>query len=117
MLHTSRRQQKYLATHFSTAADMEAEMAASISKAEHILQYHFRDRLILWEALQATGNNRTYVGTRRFTDGNKRLALLGDTVMKTALLEDWYDGVGSRGKELSGCTYPFYSLMKSRERK
>lgn len=63
---------------------------------ENIIGYSFSDPLILWEALQAAGGARD-AGTRRFPDGNKRLAVLGDTILKLVLVSEWYDSADARG--------------------
>lgn len=65
---------------------------------EVIISYDFKDPLILWEAIQAPGSIGNYFGRRRLPDGNKRLALLGDSVLKLVLVKEWYKGEGSRGK-------------------
>ena len=62
------------------------------------LGYVFVDPSILSEALQAAGNGVSQVGGRKIMEGNKRLAMLGDSVLQLALLNDWYMGGGSRGK-------------------
>ena len=62
------------------------------------LRYVFVDPSILSEALQAAGNGISQVGGRKIMEGNKRLAMLGDSVLQLALLNDWYMGGESRGK-------------------
>ena len=69
----------------------------AVQGVEAAINYHFTEPLILWEALQATGNGISSGGTRSFADGNKRLALVGDAILKVALLEEWYAGTESRG--------------------
>ncbi len=64
---------------------------------ESIIGYHFSDSMILWEALQAAGSTVRSAGTRRFPDGNKRLAVLGDTILKLVLVSEWYDSADVRG--------------------
>lgn len=68
-------------------------------RAQEILQYDFEniDRLI--EALQAPGSALNNIHGRRLPDGNKRLAILGDTVIKTVALSQWYDTEDDRGKQ------------------
>ena len=66
-------------------------------EVESIIDYNFIDPDILWEALQAAGSGNTSAGTRRFPDGNKRLAVLGDTVLQLVLVRDWYDSTATRG--------------------
>ena len=72
-------------------------VAATTLQVEAIIGYTFSDPLILWEALQAAGSPNRSAGTRRFPDGNKRLAVLGDTVLKLVLVGEWYDSGDARG--------------------
>ena len=74
------------------------EMDNKANNVQAILDYTFRDCHILWEALNLPGSGITYAGERRFRDGNKRLALLGDTVLKTALIYGWFGTSQPRGK-------------------
>ena len=77
---------------------MATNQVLNITRAvEGIIGYGFSDPLILWEALQAAGSTVSSAGTRRFPDGNKRLAMLGDTVLKLVLVAEWYDGADVRG--------------------
>lgn len=73
------------------------DMNIAVHGVEAAIDYHFIEPLILWEALQATGNGISSVGTRSFGDGNMRLALVDDAKLKDALLEEWYKGTESRG--------------------
>ncbi|KAL2040771.1 hypothetical protein N7G274_006229 [Stereocaulon virgatum] len=75
---------------------MATTQASKIRGVENIIGYKFNDPLILWEALQPAGSGVTFAGSRRFLEGNKRLAMLGDAVLNVALLDDWYGGAGSR---------------------
>ena len=79
--------------------NMPSHMPAVIQSVESSINYHFNDSGILWEALQAAGSGSTYIDTRQFAEGNKKLAFLGDAVLKLALLEGWYSGGGIRGME------------------
>lgn len=72
-------------------------MSNTTRQVEVIIAYTFTDPLILWEALQAAGSTVRSAGTRRFPDGNKRLAVLGDTVLKLVLVGEWYDSPDARG--------------------
>ncbi|KAL9630636.1 MAG: hypothetical protein Q9164_006320 [Protoblastenia rupestris] len=74
----------------------QASRNASISGVERIIEYTFSDGLILWEALHAPGANTYDIGNRNLSNGNKRLALLGDTVLKTVLIEGWYTTTAPR---------------------
>ena len=73
-------------------------MSAANVAVQGIIVYQFNDLSLLTEALQAPGSLVMYAGARVLPDGHKRLALLGDTVLKLALLDHWYAGGGSRGK-------------------
>ena len=68
-----------------------------VQGVEEAIAYQFNDPTILWEALQAAGSSVFIINGRRLIDGNKRLALLGDAILKVALVEDWYSGVEPRG--------------------
>lgn len=73
------------------------QMSSMTRGVETIIGYNFNDTMILWEALQAAGSTVRFVGTRRFDDGNKRLAVLGDTILKLVLVTKWYDSADARG--------------------
>ena len=65
---------------------------------EQLLKYTFADPTLLQEALQTKGNGITQIGERKIEEGNKRLALLGDSVLSVAFLTGWYEGVERRRK-------------------
>ena len=84
-------------------------MAPTIRKVQSRIGYNFKKAPYLWEALQAPGSvvrsgeiegaGTEYhsVGFQRFPDGNRRLAVLGDAVLRLAIVEDWYKGDTVRG--------------------
>ncbi|MCJ1479872.1 hypothetical protein MMC06_000026 [Schaereria dolodes] len=72
------------------------DVAGKIQGAETAIGYRFKDPQILWEALQAAGSSVRRAGEREIRDGNKRLALLGDTILKLVLVEDWYNSQRAR---------------------
>ena len=74
-----------------------SQMLNKIRGVEATIGYDFTDPLILWEALQAAGSGIRFAGTRHFPDGNKRLAVLGDTILQLVLVQDWYDSAEVRG--------------------
>lgn len=74
---------------------------------ERRLGHIFDNPNLLWEALQAAGNGVTQIGERKIEDGNKKLAMLGDTILKMALLRDWFVSGDSRS------TYVFKNLHHS----
>jgi dsRNA-specific ribonuclease len=60
---------------------------------EHLkstLTYQFTNPRHLLEVLRAAGSGYNIYQSRTIIDGNKRLAQLGDAVIKLAVLEDWY---------------------------
>lgn len=63
----------------------------STKAVEAILGHTMRDSELLWLALQAAGSG---VGG---SDGNKRLAMMGDSVLKSVLIEDLYFANVPRG--------------------
>lgn len=73
------------------------DMDMILQAVQDIIGYQFREQLILWEAMQAAGSNVRFAGGREFVDGNKRLAVIGDTVLQLVLAEQWYSGGTSRG--------------------
>ena len=87
--------------------------APTIRKLQSKLGYTFKNPQYLWEAVQAPGSilhpddflsagtERSSAEPHNFPNGNKRLALLGDTILRLALIENWYKGQESRGKAMS----------------
>lgn len=73
------------------------QMSTTTHGVEAIIGYNFNDPLILWEALQAASSSVSRAGTRRFPDGNKRLAVLGDAILKLVLVGEWYGSPDVRG--------------------
>ncbi|KAL8882669.1 MAG: hypothetical protein Q9198_000366 [Flavoplaca austrocitrina] len=70
-------------------------MASTVQGVQNIIGYTFNDSDLVREAVSAAGSI-VAAGTRRFPNGNKRLAILGDTVLQLALAEEWYDGIEPR---------------------
>ncbi|KAL9018230.1 MAG: hypothetical protein Q9185_004444 [Variospora sp. 1 TL-2023] len=71
---------------------LTAKMERAVTGIQEIIGYTFNDPGLVWEAVSAAGSF-TSGGNRHFADGNKRLAVLGDTVLQLALAEHWYEGV------------------------
>ena len=73
-----------------------------VKMAEHpvesILKYQFSNRDLLNEALLAAGASTSSKDIQGGVQGNKRLALLGDSVLQEAVLEPWYNSNESTGK-------------------
>ncbi|KFZ19309.1 hypothetical protein V502_03722 [Pseudogymnoascus sp. VKM F-4520 (FW-2644)] len=57
---------------------------AMVGAAEDVIDYSFIDKELPWEAIQAAGSNMAF----RYPEGNKRLAMIGDAVVKLVVLED-----------------------------
>ncbi|KAI4266327.1 MAG: hypothetical protein L6R38_008818 [Xanthoria sp. 2 TBL-2021] len=72
------------------------QMNIAVNGAQSIIGYAFRDRFLLWEALQSAGSPVLLAGGRNIPNGNKRLAVLGDTVLQLVLVEQWYAGGQAR---------------------
>lgn len=58
--------------------------AATEQAIEAITARPFHDRGLVWEALQAAGSGVTRIGHRTIMDGNKNLALVGDTALNNS---------------------------------
>lgn len=90
-----------------------SQIATKVREVQNIIGYTFEDHFILWEALQAPGSITRLFGRRNMPDGNKRLAILGDTIMKLVLIEEWYEGAEDRGKNQIPIHRP-YSVLTER---
>ena len=62
-----------------------SEDEVRIEAVESLIQYKFQETALLQEALHTDA------------DRNKRLAIVGDSVLSLALAEDWYKGNTARG--------------------
>lgn len=81
---------------------MASRMVSAMVNVQSVIGYRFKNHQFLQEALRMPSttfrSNKTAEvdavedvwGIRRSRDGIKRLAAVGDSVLKTALLEDWY---------------------------
>lgn len=67
---------------------------AIATAAEDVIDYTFTDKELPWEALQGAVSNMAL----RYPEGNKRLAMIGDTVVKLVILEDMRAADSPRGK-------------------
>ena len=90
-------------------------MDTILDAVQDIIGYQFTERLILWEAMQAAGSTVRFAGGRELVDGNKRLAVIGDTVLQLVLAETWYGGSTSRGILDRACTSGDIVLMHAAE--
>ncbi|KAK6357787.1 hypothetical protein TWF718_002093 [Orbilia javanica] len=64
---------------------------------QNIIGYNFKNIHLLEEALEAAGRAADH-DAEGSVDGNKRLALVGDAVLRLILVDEWYSSKGSRGK-------------------
>ncbi|KAI1112494.1 ribonuclease III domain-containing protein [Nemania sp. NC0429] len=80
------------ATHQQLLPDAEdaVDTATKISRAQQILNHEFQNEELLWEALQTPGSNVPMLGGRALTQGNKRLASLGDAVATMIIKHECY---------------------------
>lgn len=95
-----------------------ATKTAAIDGAQLVIHYNFNDPEALWEALQVPGAITSYntIG-RNMANGNKRFALLGDTIGKSALLSKWYQTRASRGSSLTVHFFPSFFVPSSNSSK
>ena len=98
-------------------------MVSTVARLQKIIGYKFKNTQLGWEAVQAPGSvthsgetlharsvKTTAIGFERLPDGNKRLALVGDSVLRLVLCEDWYLGDEVRGKVISATNE--YKVMR-----
>ena len=69
---------------------------------EEVIKYRFTNRSLLDEALITAGNNHTGNNTELGKPANKRLALVGDAVLRLAIVDHWWNqGDSSRRRNRS----------------
>ena len=61
-----------------------------VAKVQCIGGYSFNNPLLCLEALQTSSLRLNWNGTLHVLKSNKRLALLGDSLLKTHLIKKWY---------------------------
>lgn len=86
-----------------------APMATMLDEAQRLIGHKFDNTQVLWEALSAAGSASSA------PDGNKRLALLGDVVLKFVVLNNWFKSGKPRGYYLQR-SYRTLHLQFSRNR-
>lgn len=64
---------------------------ASTRTLEDKIQYHFTNRALLQEALLTSGNDHQCNAVEVGKPANKRLALLGDAVLRLAIVDHWWE--------------------------
>lgn len=70
-------------------------------KYDTFADYRFNDLALLIEALIPKKDKPIAIGAKTATEGNRRLAWLGDSVLRTALLEPWYHGQQTRNQAVT----------------
>lgn len=85
-----------------------------LERAEAIIGYHPQkpQEFYLWEALQVAGSGHTRIVGRSAYDGNKRLAIVGDTAMALALARPWYKKDETLG--LSSCRHRIFHVLTAK---
>lgn len=70
-----------------------AQYQFKLERAEALIGYHLQkpEEGYLWEALQVAGSGQCRTTGRSAYDGNKRLAIVGDTAMTLAIARPWYE--------------------------
>jgi len=71
-----------------------------ISQCQTLLNYTFKDSLLCLEALQTFSSPLSLKGKYRVITKNDRLAVLGDTVLKSYLCTKWYEAGRSKGTSI-----------------
>ena len=71
---------------------------------EKIILHQFEDNHLLTEALEAAGAHKHSDTKSEKDEGNKRLAMIGDALIRLAILDDWYPNGATIGK-LVRCQY------------
>lgn len=62
----------------------------AVEDVQTILGYQFNNRELLLEAIKASGSGLNLGHNRSAMEGNKRLAQVGDAVMRLVLFDEWY---------------------------
>ena len=89
-------------THLFDTMSAAQKKVTALDGMQELINYTFVDSEILWEALHVPGAMTAYrITGRNLSDGNKRLALLGDAIMESALLVRWYQTAASKGLSFS----------------
>lgn len=66
-------------------------MATLLNEAQDVIGHRFENTQVLREALSAAGS------PSHAPDGNKRLAMLGDSILKFVVLNNWFETGKPRG--------------------
>ena len=82
----------------STQLRLERVKMAYYKSLENQLEYSFHDVHLLNEAFVAAGAVKSRPDVEGDVSGNKRLALIGDAVLRLSILEEWFPSGESTGK-------------------
>jgi hypothetical protein len=63
----------------------------STNDLENEIQYYFTDKALLQEALLTSGNDHSCNAVEVGKPANKRLALVGDAVLRLAIVDHWWE--------------------------
>ena len=69
-----------------------------VRRIESTISYTFRNKAVLVEALTTPHKNELEEGGVATREGNRRLATLGEAVMRLFIIQQWYGGVGNNCK-------------------
>ena len=83
---------------FLTQLRLERVKMAYYKSLENQLEYSFHDVHLLNEAFVAAGAVKSRPDVEGDVSGNKRLALIGDAVLRLSILEEWFPSGESTGK-------------------
>jgi dsRNA-specific ribonuclease len=71
---------------------MATYKADALADAQMMISYNFTNTELCWEALQAKAAGG-------YAEGNKRLALVGDAVLRLLIIKSWYTTGDRTGKQ------------------
>jgi hypothetical protein len=77
--------------HLKSTSEMVLYKNDAIAGAQTIIGHTFTNSELCWEALQAKAAGG-------YTEGNKRLALVGDAVLRLLIIKSWYTTDDRTGK-------------------
>lgn len=72
--------------------------ASRASRVEAIIDYHFKNKSLLLEAMQAPGGRRERSLGPTIAPNHRRLAVLGDAIITFVVASDWYPQEKTRCK-------------------
>jgi len=82
----------------STVSPARTGPATVLADVQSIIAYEFNNPALLLEALRGAGCGLSLFHGPHSWDGHKRLAMLGDGVLRTVILTEWYMSNSDRCK-------------------